>query len=76
MTLLISALIDLRVIYCDIGNAYLNVPCKQKIVFVASTEFDDYQGMVMLLVIALYVFNYDDDDYVFRNPDLEDMPKL
>jgi hypothetical protein len=35
---LIAALNDLDIMSCDIGNAYLNAPCKEKIWFLAGKE--------------------------------------
>jgi hypothetical protein len=39
---------------CDIGNAYLNAPCREKIWFVAGPEFGSRQGQVIKIVRALY----------------------
>ena len=55
LALLVAALHDLDVFACDIGNAYLNAPCKEKIWFVAGAECGkENQGKVMKLVRALY----------------------
>ena len=51
---LIAALNDLDVTACDVGNAYLNAPCREKIWFVAGPEFGSRQGMVVKVVRALY----------------------
>ena len=52
---LIAALNELDIMACDIGNAYLNAPCREKIWFVAGPECGpDTQGMVCKLVRALY----------------------
>lgn len=51
---LIAALNDLDVIACDVGNAYLNAPCREKIWFVAGPEFGSRQGTVIKIVRALY----------------------
>ncbi len=45
---------DLDVIACDVGNAYLNAPCRKKIWFVAGLEFGSWQGTVIKIVRALY----------------------
>ena len=50
----IAALNDLEVLACDVGNAYLNAPCREKIWFVAGAEFGDRQGQVVKIVRALY----------------------
>ena len=52
---LIAALNDLDIMSCDIGNAYLNATCREKIWFVAGAECGpDLQGSVCKLVRALY----------------------
>ena len=50
----IAALNRLDVLAADIGNAYINAPCKEKIWIIAGPEFGSYQGQVMLIVWALY----------------------
>ena len=35
---LVAALNDLDILVCDIGNAYLNAPCREKIWFKAGIE--------------------------------------
>ena len=50
----ITALNDLDVTAYDIGNAYINAPCKEKIWFKSCEECGDHQGKVMILVQALY----------------------
>jgi hypothetical protein len=54
IALLIAALNDLDIMACDIGNAYLNAPCREKIWFVAGPEFGSKQGQVVKVVRALY----------------------
>lgn len=52
---LIVALYKLDNMTCDIGNAYLNAPCRENIWFVAGAECGPkVQGMVCKLVRALY----------------------
>jgi Reverse transcriptase (RNA-dependent DNA polymerase) len=51
---LITALNDLKIVACDVGNAYLNDPCHKKIWFVAGPEFGSHQGMMIKVVRALY----------------------
>lgn len=52
---LIAALNDLDVFACDIGNAYLNAPCREKIWFVAGPECgQELNGRPLKLVRALY----------------------
>ncbi len=46
---------DLDIFACDIGNAYLNAPCKEKIWFEAGRECGTaLRGNVMRLTRALY----------------------
>jgi hypothetical protein len=48
---LIAALNDLDLMSCDIGNAYLNAKCRERIWFVAGAECGpDLQGCVCKLV--------------------------
>jgi hypothetical protein len=51
---LLAALNDVDVFSCDISNAYLNAPCREKIWFVAGPEFGSRQGQVVKIVRALY----------------------
>ena len=51
---LIAALNDLDVMSCDIGNTYLNVPCREKIWCEAGIEFGSDKGKVLKIVRALY----------------------
>ena len=50
----IAALNDINVMSCDIGNAYLNAPCREKIWCIAGTEFGSDKGKVLKVVRALY----------------------
>ena len=52
---LTAALNDLDVFSCDIGNAYLNTNCREKILFEAGLECgQSKQGRVMKSTLALY----------------------
>jgi len=51
---LIAALNDLEVFATDVGNAYLNAPCGEKIWTQAGKEFGSNKGCVMIIVRALY----------------------
>ena len=52
---LIAALNDLDVLACDIGNAYLNAPCREKIWFLGGAEVgSEFQGKVCVMTRALY----------------------
>ena len=50
----IAALNDLDVFACDVGNAYLNADCREKLWTIAGSEFGSEKGSVMLIVKALY----------------------
>eukprot|EP00957_Ditylum_brightwellii_P193879 14764817-Ditylum_brightwellii.AAC.1 len=54
LAFLIAALNDLDVLACDIGNAYLNAPCREKIWFKAGRECGADMGKVMIITRALY----------------------
>ena len=54
LAFLITALNDLDVMACNVGNAYLNAPCREKVWFVAGPEFGSRQGTVTRVVRALY----------------------
>ena len=45
---------DLKVLACDIQNAYLTAKCREKIWTRAGPEFGSDQGKIMLVVRALY----------------------
>ena len=51
---LLAALNDLDIFACDIQNAYLTAPCREKVCTIAGAEFGDDQGKVMVIVRALY----------------------
>jgi hypothetical protein len=52
--LLIAPLNDLNIAACDIGNAYLNADCREKLWTIAGSEFGSDSGSVMIIVCALY----------------------
>jgi len=54
IALTIAALNDLKVLSCDIQNAYLTAKCREKIYTRAGPEFGSEQGSLMLIVRALY----------------------
>ena len=55
LAFLVAAFHELDVFSCDIGNAYLNAPCRERIWFVAGAECGSHvKGKVMKLVRALY----------------------
>jgi len=51
---LLAALNDLDIFAADVGNAYLNAPCREKIWTRAGKEFGSDEGSVMIIVRALY----------------------
>jgi len=51
---LVAALNDLDILCADIGNAYLNADCREKIWTIAGPEFGSLQGKVMIIKKALY----------------------
>jgi len=50
----IAALNDLQVFAANVGNAYLNAPCREKIWTCAGKEFGSDEGAVVIIVQALY----------------------
>jgi len=54
IALTIASLNSLNVSACDIGNAYLNAACREKLWTVAGTEFGSEQGSIMIIARALY----------------------
>jgi hypothetical protein len=54
LAFLIAALNDIEICAADVGNAYLNAPCKEKIWTVAGLEFGSEAGSTMFIVRALY----------------------
>ena len=54
IALTIASLNSLEVFACDIGNAYLNAPCREKLWTVAGSEFGSEKGLVMEIARALY----------------------
>jgi hypothetical protein len=54
IALTIAALNDLKILACDIQNAYLTAQCREKIWTVAGPEFGSDRGKIMLVVRALY----------------------
>ena len=53
LAFLISALNGIDLQAADIGNAYLNAPCREKIWFAAGPEFGEPQGKCVIVVRAL-----------------------
>ena len=51
---LIAALNDLKVMACDIQNAYLTAKCREKVWCRAGPEFGADEGKNMLITRALY----------------------
>ena len=54
IALTIASLNSLDVSACDIGNAYLNAPCREKLWTIAESEFGSEKGSVMIIARALY----------------------
>ena len=52
--LTVAALNGLNISACDIGNAYLNAETKEKVYFVAGSEWRDNEGRIVIIVRALY----------------------
>jgi hypothetical protein len=50
----IAALNELDIFACDVNNAYLNAPCREKIWFEGGPECGEDRGKVLVVVRALY----------------------
>ena len=49
-----AALNDLDVLIADIGNAYLNADCREKVYTIAGPEFGSHAGKYIVITRALY----------------------
>ena len=54
IALTVASLNSLEVSACDIGNAYSNAPCREKLWTVAGSEFGSEKGAIMIIARALY----------------------
>ena len=50
----VAALNDLDVLIADIGNAYLNADCREKVYTIAGPEFGSHAGKHIVITRALY----------------------
>ena len=50
----IAALNGLEILACDIQNAYLSAPCREKVYCIAGPKFGSDAGKVMVVKMALY----------------------
>ena len=55
IALTIASLNSLEISACDIGNAYLNAPCREKLWTIAGSEFGSERGSVMIIARAFKV---------------------
>jgi hypothetical protein len=51
---LLAALNELELVSVDIGNAYVNAPCREHVFTVAGPDFGEHEGCVVLVRRALY----------------------
>jgi hypothetical protein len=54
LAFLIATLNDIDIMSCDLENAYLNTPCREKIWFEGGIECGEDQGKVYVVVCSLY----------------------
>jgi hypothetical protein len=54
LAFLIAKLNGLDIMACDIGNAYLNAPCREKVWFKGGIETGEDHGKVLVITRALY----------------------
>ena len=50
----VAALNDLDVLVADIGNAYLNADCREKVYTIAGPEFESHAGKHIVITRVLY----------------------
>ena len=49
LVVLHAALNDIDLLAIDIGNAYLNAQCRERIWTIAGTEFDELRGSILII---------------------------
>jgi Reverse transcriptase (RNA-dependent DNA polymerase) len=54
ITLFLTSLDELEVSAADVGNAYINAKCREKVYTIAGKEFGNDEGKIMLITRALY----------------------
>ena len=54
LAFLAASLNSLDLVMVDVGNAYVNALCKEKVYAIAGPEFGDLQGCIVVIVKALY----------------------
>ena len=54
ISFLLASLNDLDIFACDIGNAYLNAKCREKLRTESGTEFGTEKKMVMIIARVIY----------------------
>ena len=63
MCIFIAELNDLDIMVGDVGNAYLEAYTKEKIYFIAGSEFGDLEGTIMIVNKAIYGLTTSDACY-------------
>ena len=51
---MLAALHGVDIMAADVGNAYLNAPCREKVYCIAGPEFGSDEGRTAIIVRALY----------------------
>jgi hypothetical protein len=54
LPLLHAAINGLDLMACDVGNAYLHAPCKEKVWFLGGAEAGEDKGKILVIIRALY----------------------
>ena len=54
LAFLIAELNGLDIMTCDIGNAYLHAPCREKVWFQGGVETGEDRGKILVVTRALY----------------------
>ena len=58
LAFLLSELNGLDLVTIDITNAYVNMPCREKVAAIARPEFGEYKGCILIIEKALYGLKY------------------
>jgi hypothetical protein len=51
---LLASLNNLDLVSVDIGNAYVNADCREKVYAIAGPEFEEFEGRTVIIAKALY----------------------
>jgi hypothetical protein len=67
LAFLIAALNDLNIMSCDLENAYLNAPCREKIWFEGGIECGEAYGKVVCILVVRSLYGLKSAGAAFRS---------